>query len=175
MKNKPDWHQLPITVLLFYFIIPLFFSCNHTTTSKINSPVNNPEPAPAEIKKPASGFPDTLIIHSPAAVFFNPDSLQLKKLKDILTNNEYETEVHNCFYLMRNARIQLKKYWPGISIIETSKHRYLLFVKADKETTLIDLDNKGDFCGIFLFDGKKEPQFSDMMNIDTDLGFYFKH
>jgi hypothetical protein len=29
-------------------------------------------------------------------------------------------------------------------------------------------------CGIFLFDGKKEPELADMMNIDTALGFYFE-
>jgi hypothetical protein len=108
-----------------------------------------------------------------SAVFYNPDSLQLDKIKAISKKEIYETDVHNCFFLMRNARIVLKKYWPNIHIIETKTNRYLLFQKHDKTKTCIDLNSEGDMCGIFLFDGKKEPELADMMNIDTALGFYF--
>jgi hypothetical protein len=125
------------------------------------------------IIKTSSSLSDTITINFPSAVFYNPDSLQLKKIKERTLKNEYESEVHNCFYLMRNARMVLKKYWPEIHIIATSENRYLLFVKADKSKTCIDLNSKGDMCGIFLFDGKKEPELADMMNIDTALGFYF--
>jgi CRISPR/Cas system-associated protein Cas10 (large subunit of type III CRISPR-Cas system) len=97
------------------------------------------------------------------------------KIKEITAKDEYETQVHNCFYLMRNARNVMKQYWPKIHIIETSTHRYLQFVKDDKTKTTIDLDSIGDQCGIYLFDGKKEPGLADMMNIDTALGFYFSH
>jgi hypothetical protein len=126
-------------------------------------------------RKPPGSFTDTLTVHYPSAIFYNPDSLQLLKIKGIAPTNEYETEVHNCFYLMRNARMVLKKYWSKIHIIETSANRCLVFVKADKTITTIDLDSKGDICGLFLFDGKKEPELADMMNIDTALGFYFTH
>ncbi|MGH2552319.1 MAG: hypothetical protein ACRDEB_01315 [Chitinophagaceae bacterium] len=126
-------------------------------------------------KKPPSSFSDTLTVHFPSAVFFNSDSLQWKKVKAIMEKNEYETEVHNCFYLMRNARNVIMQYWPTIRIVETTSFRYLLFVKADKSQKIIDLNTMGDICGIYLFDGKKNPELSDMMNIDTALEFYFKH
>jgi hypothetical protein len=74
---------------------------------------------------------------------------------------------------MRNARMVLKKYWPKVRIIETSKARYLLFIKADKSKKCIDLNSKNDICGIFLFDNKKDPELIDMMNVDTALEFYF--
>ena len=109
-----------------------------------------------------------------SAVFYNPDSLQLDKIKAISKKDNFDTEVHNCFFLMRNARNVLKKYWPGIHISETKTHRFLLFVKKDKTRICIDLNSNGDMCGIYLFDGKKEPELADMMNIDTALGFYFK-
>ena len=131
-------------------------------------------PIPVRYKKPPSSFSDTLVIDNMSAVFYNPDSLQLDKIKAISKKEIYETEVHNCFFLMRNARIVLKKNWPKIHIIETKTNRYLLFTKADKRNTCIDLNTQGDMCGIFLFDGKKEPELADMMNIDTALGFYFK-
>ena len=127
------------------------------------------------LPKPPSGFSDTLTIRFPSAVFYNPDSVQRQKMKETYSKNEYETEVHNCFYLMRNARNVLKQHWPKIQIVETSAYRYLLFAKADKTSTLVDLDTKGDICGIFLFDGNKDPEPADMMNIDTALGFYFGH
>jgi hypothetical protein len=154
--------------------------CVNFLHSCSNGNNNNDSPKPIQEtndtmrRKPPSSFSDTLIISFPSAVFYNSDSLQLEKTKAITSVKEYKSEVHNCFYMMRNARMELKKYWPKIHIIETSLNRYLLFVKAGKSKSLIDLDGKGDMCGIFLFDGKKEPELADMMNIDTALGFYFE-
>ena len=161
-----------LLILGFFFIIDCLVSCSDKN-KKNNSIKNITEKKETIIRKPPSSFSDTLAINFPSAVFYNPDSLQQEKIKEITIKNEYESEVHNCFYLMRNARTVLKKYWPNIHIIETSIHRYLLFVKADKSKTCVDLNGYGDMCGIFLFDGKKEPELADMMNIDTALGFYF--
>jgi hypothetical protein len=160
--------------LILCFIFVSVYSC--TQPAKKNIPAGiTPEHRDTIRRKPPGSFSDTLIIDFPAVVFYNPDSLQLLKIKEITAKNEYETEVHNCFYLMRNARNVLRQYWPKIQIIETSANRYLVFVKADKTITTIDLDSIGDQCGIYLFDGKKEPELADMMNIDTALGFYFAH
>jgi hypothetical protein len=173
MYIKPSNCRPLVSGLLLCFIFGFMYSCNQSSSKKGIPLGNITEHMDTIRRKPPSGFSDTLTIHFPAAVFYNPDSLQLLEIKEITEKNEYETEVHNCFYLMRNARMALKKYWPKIHIIETSKNRYLLFVKADKSKTFIDLGSKGDMCGIYLFDGKKEPELADMMNIDTALGFYF--
>ena len=45
--------------------------------------------------------------------------------------------------------------------------------KSNKSKVSIDLNDKNDICGLFLFDGKKDPALVDMPNIDTQLGFYF--
>jgi hypothetical protein len=172
MNNIPANYRLFFSELLLCFIFVSMHSC--TQQPKKNIPSGNaPEHKDTILRKPPASFSDTLIIGFPSAVFYNPDSLQLQKIKETTAKNQYETDVHNCFYLMRNARMVLKKYWPKIHILETSANRYLLFVKSDKTNTCIDLNNEGDMCGIFLFDGKKEPQLADMMNIDTALGFYF--
>jgi len=125
-------------------------------------------------KKPSSTHHDTLTISSGAAVFYSPDSMQWNKLKATVPKNTYETETHNCYYQMRNARMVIKKYYPGLRVIEASSARFLLFIKDDKSSIYIDLDTKGDMCGIFLFDRKKDPELIDMMNIDTALRFYFE-
>lgn len=170
---------VPVIISLksIFFFIALQLSCctNKKSTQKDNvEQTKISSSSPAQYKKPQASFNDTLIINSICALFYNPDSLQLNKIKGLLKKEEYETEVHNCFYLMRNARIVIKQYWPQIHIVETSRARYLLFIKADKSKTLIDLNAYTDMCGIILFDQKKAPELIDMMNIDTALGFYFK-
>lgn len=157
----------------FLFIASLLIGCTNTEPSKKESTEQKTKVLPVQYKKPSSDFNDTLVINSISAVYYNPDSLQLEKIRGIMKKEEYETEVHNCFFLMRNARMVMKRYWPQVHIIEISRVRYLLFIKADKSKILIDLNTKNDMCGIFLFNRKKDPELVDMMNIDTALGFYF--
>jgi len=172
MNENPSRSTLLRVIILIFGLIYLD-SCTSTGSSKRKNG-EIPATSHAQYKKPSSSFSDTLVINSVSAVLYNPDSLQLNKIKAITKNELYETEVHNCLYLMRNARMVLKKYWPHIHVIETTEYRYLLFIKADNSQTCIDLDTEEDMCGIFLFDRKKEPELIDMMNIDTALGFYFK-
>lgn len=129
---------------------------------------------PALYKKPPASFNDTIIIKGLTAVFFNPDSAQLQKIKAIRGKMNFESDTHDCFFQMRNARMVLKQYWPRLKVIETSKARFLLFIFNEKSKQCIDLNAKNDMCGIFLFNGKKEPLLIDMMNIDTVLDDYFK-
>jgi hypothetical protein len=175
MSENPSKTTPP---LVFVSMCACAFICSYSCTSAGSPKKNNTEkPATSnavQYKKPKSSFRDTLVINRISAVFYNPDSLQLNKIQAITKKELYETDVHNCFYLMQNARRVLKKYWPHIQIIESSEYRYLLFVKADNSRTCIDLDTKEEMCGILLFDRKKEPELIDMMNIDTALGFYFK-
>jgi len=172
--NEDQSKTTLLRVLALIFVLILFYSCINTGSSKRNKTEIPANSHAVQYKKPSSSFSDTLVINKVSAVFYNPDSSQLNKIQAITKKELYETDVHNCFYLMRNARMVLKKYWPHIHIIETSEYRYLLFIKADNSQTCIDLDTKEDMCGILLFDRKKEPELIDMMNIETALGFYFK-
>jgi hypothetical protein len=126
------------------------------------------------LKKPVSSFNDTLIINSKAAVFYRPDSIQMGKVKQVNEKIIFETIVHDCYYQMQNAHDVIQKFWPQLRIIESSKARYLLFVKKDKSKICIDLNEKNDICGIFLFDRDKDPVLIDMPNVNTALWFYFK-
>ena len=125
------------------------------------------------IPKPPSSFNDTLVIDTKSAVFYSPDSSQMEQIKLANEKNVFESITHDCFYQMRNAKLVIKKYWPQLSIIETSNARFLLFIKKDKSKKIIDLNSKNDIAGIFLFDTEKEPELIDMMNVNTALGFYF--
>jgi hypothetical protein len=124
-------------------------------------------------RKPPSSFSDTVTVDFQAAVIFNPDSLQLEKIKTVTDKRAFESTMHNCFYQVRNSKMVLSKYYPGIKIIEVKNARYIQFKKLDGTITWIDLNNEGDQCGILIFNREKNPQLVDMTNIDTELGFYF--
>ncbi len=158
--------------VLFSVLFSLY-SCNEQTASEKDKAAKDTVSAPVKYVKPSSGLTDTLFVRSTVAVFFNSDSIQLEKIKLQKEKNEFETEVHNCFYLKQNAIRVLKQYWAKIKIIEASGVRYLQFIKQDKSKTVIDLDKINNMCGVFLFNQKKDPELANIMNIDTALEFYF--
>jgi hypothetical protein len=163
----------PITLNILIRLTILASSCSEAVKEKQVQEANASSKVHLIIKKPPSSFSDTVIINTKSAVFYNPDSLQLVKIKSVNEKNIFDMLTHDCHYQMQNAREVLRKYWPQVKIIETSKARYLLFVKADKSQIYIDLNKNNDICGLYLFDGKKDPVLADMPNIDTVLGFYF--
>jgi hypothetical protein len=123
--------------------------------------------------KPPSSYNDTLSIDLPSAVFYNPDSGQLEKIRAITDSGIFESQFHECYFLMRNSRLALQSNWPEIKILETKNTRFLFFRNTDGEQEYIDLDTY-DPCGLFLFDGRKKARLADMANIDSELSFYFE-
>lgn len=159
-------------IVLFYSIAILIISCTSSSVKEKKTEVN-PGIVKKEIAKPPATYQDTLWIHWPAAVFYHPDSFQLRKIKEITDKRIFEGSTHEYFFQMRNARIVLNKNWAQIKIIEAKNVRYLLFIKNNKDSVYIDLDTRNDSYGLFLFDPKKDPEPADMMNIDSQLSFYF--
>lgn len=147
------------------------YSCTNSTVKekgeKPAADINKKVPS-----KPPATYQDTLKIDTIAAVFYIPDTIQLQKIKEITEEKVFESQVHEYFYQMRNARMVLKINWPGINIIEAKNVRYLLFKKSNAETKCVDLDKKDPY-GLFLFNGSKDPHPADMMNIDSELPLYF--
>jgi hypothetical protein len=124
--------------------------------------------------KPPSGATDTLWINMKSAVFFQADSLQVQRLRLKLDPAYFETMMHEYFYQMRNARLVLQQHWKEVTLVETSKARWLSFENpATANKKIMDLDKNNELCGIYLFNPGKEPLFIDMMNIDTEAGFYY--
>jgi len=108
-----------------------------------------------------------------ASVFFQPDSVQMQKIKAANEPMVFESLTHDCFYQMKNARLVIDRNWPSISVIVDSTARWLIFIGSNKTFT-VDLDEVNNICGIYLFDGVKDPVRIDMTNIDSELDFYFK-
>ena len=172
MKNIIDYLPavIPSTCLFFIFI-----SCNtNTGTKKEVADSVKTFTVTKILTKPPSTYTDTLIINFPAAVFYQPDSLQLSKIKAQSDSMAFDGSMHEYFYQMRNARMVIKKSWPRLKITETKNYRYLLFIKNDDTLEYIDLNTKNDTHGLFVFDGKKSPVPVDMTNIETEVSFYLK-
>jgi hypothetical protein len=173
MKKYLTGH-LAINSQSAFVLMLLFFACTNTVQKDNQEKKKNIAAVPIAVKKPGSSFNDTLFIAVRSAVFYTPDSMQLAAIKKVNEKNVFESLTHESFFQMRNARLVLQKYWPGIKIIPISRYRWLAFIKADKTRYMVDLNTRNDISGIFLFDPKKDPEPADMMNIDTALGFYFE-
>ena len=164
-----------LTILLFIGFIVLYsllVSCKGNSNKK-EAQQEKPKQEKPVLSKPSSTYQDTLIIDKVTAVFYHPDSLQLKKIKELEDSMVYEGTMHEYFYQMRNARMVINKGWPNVKIVEANNVRYLIFRKKTNKTITIDLDTKGDPHGLFLFDQKHDPEQVDMMNIDNELPRYF--
>jgi hypothetical protein len=155
-----------------FFILIILLSCSDS--DPVKKPENNMVPTnETSLKKPGATFQDTVFVSEAAAVFFSPDSAQLSKLKAVTDTMIFESMEHDCFYQMRNARRVLSSNYKSLPIFEILKGRYIKFQLADGSFQIIDLDLNNEPCGLYLFRKDKEPRFADMMNIDTELGFYF--
>jgi len=166
-------HHCPVCFAVFMTAVLLAGGSCSTDPVKNNKAMIKGKNSGKVIPKPPSSFNDTLVIDTKSAVFYSPDSSQMEQIKLANEKNVFESITHDCFYQMRNAKLVIKKYWPQLSVIETSNARFLLFIKKDKSKKIIDLNSKNDIAGIFLFDTEKEPELIDMMNVNTALGFYF--
>lgn len=161
---------------LNFFIYSLLFStiisCSDAP-QQMSTAQNKIEEKAIRKNKPGSSFTDTLKLDFPVAVFYSPDSLQLEKIKANTDPAIFDGSMHEYFYLMKNARADIRKYYPKLEIVNAKNARYLLFIQTDKSIDCIDLDTKKDACGLYVFNREKAPLLVDMANVNTQLGFYF--
>lgn len=158
----------------FTYLLSFLLSLSCSDSSRKSKPAeNNIENKNTPAIKPPSSYSDTFKINSAAAVFCSPDSLQLEKIKSVTDARIFEGSMHEYFYLVRNAHLVIKKYFPKLKIIEAKNVRYLLFTRAANKPDCIDLDKKYDPYGLFLFDGQTPSGLLDMSNIETEIGLYF--
>ncbi len=163
------------TILVTYLCFSML-SCNSQQRVKKEAagPIKIITPKKS-LNKPAATYTDTLLINFAAAVFYQPDSIQLYRIKTQTDPMVFDGTMHEYFYQMRNARMVIKKNWPQLTVVESKNYRFLLFIKKNNTPEYIDLDTKNDSHGLFVFDGKKSPLMVDMSNIETQISFYLKN
>jgi hypothetical protein len=152
----------------------LYVACRSGSSQADHEQKHRESPKRDIRKKPPSSFQDSLVIKSRSVVFFEPDSLQMEKIKLVNEKMIFESLSHDCFYQMQHARNVLEKDWQGLRVVFASKNRWLIFRKSSGADSSIDLNKVNNICGIFLFDPQKNPVRIDMTNIESQLGFYFR-
>jgi hypothetical protein len=153
---------------LFCFVLGLIMSCNQNDKSP-----GEKNAASKTITKPGASGTDSLAINAPALIFFEPDSIQLEKIKKVTEQGVFKSNVHEYEFQSYTAKMYAKKYRPDLKTFEAKNFRYIVFIKSDKSRKVIDLDKIADTWGMYVFDPNKEPQLSDMMSVDTEIPRYF--
>ena len=87
----------------------------------------------------------------------------------------FNSSMHEYYYQVRNAHILMNDQWKAVKIIDARHVRYLVFMKANGEREVIDLDKLNDAYGMFVFDTRKSPRILDMTNVENQLPDYFNH
>ena len=165
------------SILLFQIALLLnLIGCkfeDHHIGRSINTMTNPNEQHPVNIKKPGSSFIDTLLIKGNAVIFFNPDSIQLKKIEAINIPMVYKSMIHEYYYQQKTAKTDLQNIWPKIKMYDITKYRYLKFIYFNNQIQIIDLNQINDISGIIIFNGIKAPEQVDMMSFVNDATYYF--
>lgn len=91
----------------------------------------------------------------------------------MLKDRLYESLTHDCLFESKYARAVIRRERPALPMLDVVANRWLVFRKKDGGRRTIDLNAINDLCGVFLFDGVKDPVRADMPNIETQLWFYF--
>ena len=140
-----------------------------------SEPLPSGNPNKTTRSKPGSSFQDTLTVGKTCVLFYEPDSLQWEKIREVTEPAIFQGSMHEFFYQQKSAHVFLKKYWPHVQIIDAKNIRYLLFIQENKTGKLIDLDRLGDSYGMIAFTPDKKPQQLDMTNLQTQVPDYFKN
>ena len=160
------------SVLIIVTLLPCAMS-SCADAAEMDAPAAKSEVVPQRTKPPSS-FQDTLFVKNRSAIFYEPDSLQLLKIRELTSNNVYESSMHEYEYQFRNAKNLLNLYWKDVKILEAKKIRYLHFVLSGGKTQTIDLDKFNDAFGLFVFDPSKPPRPIEMTNAGSLIPDYFE-
>lgn len=115
---------------------------------------------------------DTLTIDKKAAVFYQPDSLQMEKRMKQVGEADFRVGADDYIYYVNTSAEYLEKQ--GLRVLDAKNKKYLKFVLADKRVQVIKLDTLEEFWGMYLFDPKKNAHAADMTIIEDEYKNYYK-
>ena len=122
--------------------------------------------------QPSPLHSDTLIIDRQAAVFYQPDSLQMEKRMKEIGEADFRAGADDYIYYVNTSVEYLEK--KGLPVLDAKNKKYLKFVLTDKQDQVIKLDTLEELWGIYLFDPKKSVYAADMTIIEDEYKSYYK-
>lgn len=140
------------------------------TSSAENKKIDTPKKQIATSNYPVDT--DTLTIDRIAAIFYQPDSIQIKKRMKQVGEADFRAGADDYIYYINSSVEYLEKQ--GIPVIDAKNRKFLRFVMTDKKEKLIKLDTLEELWGIYLFDPMKAPLYADMIDIEENYKNYYK-
>jgi len=122
--------------------------------------------------QPSPLHSDTLIIDRQAAVFYQPDSLQIEKRMKEVGEADFRAGADDYIYYVNTSVEYLEKR--GLPVLDAKNKKYLKFVLTDKQHQVIKLDTLEELWGIYLFAPKKSVYAADMTIIEDEYKSYYK-
>lgn len=157
-----------------------FFSCasneraeNKTNTIEaVTDEVLNADTVKKQMPLPTPANGDTLTIDRKAAVFYQPDSLQIERRMKEIGEADFRTGMDDYIYYVNTSAEYLEKQ--GLPVLDAKDKKWLKFILADKKVQLIKLDTLEELWGMYLFDSKRKAYRVDMTLIEDEYKNYYK-
>jgi hypothetical protein len=115
---------------------------------------------------------DTLIVDRQAAVFIEPDSLQIERRKKLVGEENFYIGADDYLFYLNIAGQFLDSV--KLTTLNAKDKKYLKFVGSDNSQQLIRLDKLDELWSIYFFDPTKKAKQVDMTTIDEEYKSYFR-
>lgn len=127
----------------------------------------------AEVPSPpvSPGETDTLVVDAKAAVFYQPDSLQIEARKKEAGEEDFRAGMDDYLYYMN----QSWQYLEGqrLPVLDAKGTKFIKFVTANG-IQLVRLDTLSELWGVYLFDPSKGAYKADMTAVEAEYKNYYK-
>ena len=115
---------------------------------------------------------DTLIVDRQAAVFIEPDTLQIEKRKKQVGEEDFYTGADDYLFYMNTAHEFLDSV--KLTTLNTKDKKFIKFITSDKTQQVIRLDKLDELWSIYFFEPTKKAKQVDMTIIDEEYKSYFR-
>jgi hypothetical protein len=120
----------------------------------------------------SSSTSDTLIVDRQAAVFIEPDSLQIEKRKKQVGEENFYAGADDYLFYMNTSHEFLDSV--KLTTFNAKNKKFIKFIHSDKTQQVIKLDKLPELWNIYFFDPTKKAKQVDMTIIDEEFKSYFK-
>lgn len=115
---------------------------------------------------------DTLFVDRKAAVFIEPDSLQIEKSKKQVGEEDFYTGADDYLFYINTAHKFLDSI--NLTTLNSKDKKFVKFIHSDKTYQVLKLDMLDELWSIYFFDPTKKAKQVDMTTIDEEYKSYFR-
>ena len=115
---------------------------------------------------------DTLIVDRQSAVFIEPDSLRIERLKNQVGEEDFYIGADDDLFYVHTSHEFLDSV--KLKTLIAKDKKFLRFICSDQTEQVIRLDKLPELWSIYFFDPTKKAKQVDMTIIDEEYKSYFQ-